>query len=148
MLAYAGSGLTNNGKFTISNYDASLVYSVTGGTVSGNTITVTDPNGSATVTARAPKGLADSSATTLMLHAADQGYTITIGFQCYGNGGGCVNNHCGCGTYHTAAEGWAYTGWWACCEGRSYYWNSYSGSGYTWSGTDYTNGQGEWWKIA
>ena len=60
----------------------------------------------------------------------------------------CAGGGCGCGTFHTAGA-FAYTGFWACCapgyDETGYY--SFTSTGYTWSGADYTNGSGEWYKI-
>lgn len=153
-LAYAGSGTNDNGKFTITNYDPSFVYTATGGTVSGNILTVTNPSSSATLTARTPKGLAASSGRTATRLAAStsQYYTQTGPFQCYYSGS-CASQCGGCGTYYSQDQ-WnpndgSPAGFYACCDQG--YWTTYyvnqAGSGYTWSGADYTNGQGEWWKI-
>lgn len=147
-LSYAGSGTTNNGKFTITNYNSSYIYTATGGTVASDVLTVTATTGSAVLTAKSPKGLTQSASITAYRKAPTQTFVQTAPFQCYGNASGCTSSCCGCGTYHTAAEGWPYTGWWACCACGYYVYDSYTSQGYTWSGADYTNGQGEWWKIA
>lgn len=151
-LSYAGSGTSDNGKFTITNYDATYIYTVTGsGSVSGNTLTVTNANTSVTLTARAPKGLTASTGVIAERKAAAQSYVVVTPFQCYGCASPgfqapcCAPGPCGCGTFH--ATGFAYSGFWACCEERSYFYINYASQGYTWGGSDYTNGQGEWWKI-
>lgn len=149
-LSYAGSGTTDNGKFTITNYDASYTYTVSGGTLSGSTLTVTSATGSATISAITPKGLSSSASRTAYRHAADQ--TSVAFTQCYNPCGNCrtdVNPHtwsCGCGSGCNDAGGGQ---WGDCiCRGPGYsYWNNYGTSGYTWSGSNYTNGSGEWWKI-
>lgn len=150
-LSYAGSGTTNNGKFTITNYDSSYTYTCSGGTISGNQVTVTATTGSATVTATTPKGLSASAPVTPSRHAWDQTYVAYT--QCYNPCGNCrtdVNPHtwgCGCGSGCNDSGGGA---WGDCiCRGPGYYYaNNYGPSGYTWSGSDYNNGSGEWWKIA
>lgn len=155
-LSYSGSGTSNNGKFRITNYDVSAIYTASGGTVGYDAglgyyvLTVTASTGSATLTAQTPKGLQASSSVTASRHAADK---TTVAFtQCYNPCGNCntsVNPNtwsCGCGSGCNDAGGGQ---WGACvCRGPGYeYWNNYAGSGYTWSGSDYTNGSGEWWKI-
>ena len=150
-LTYLGSGTTNLGKFRIANYDASLTYVVTGGTRSGDEVTVTASTGSATITAQAPKGLVASSPAVAERKAPDQ--TSVPYTQCYNPCGDCntsVNPNtwsCGCGSGCNDSGGGA---WGVCiCRGPGYsYWNNYSGSGYGWSGSDYTNGQGEWWRVS
>ena len=148
-LVYAGSGTTNNGKFTIENYDASLTYTVTGGTRSGATITVTDANGTASVTARSGKSVSESPAGSAQRKAATQYRVVTSPSQCYYSGS-CASQCGGCGTYY-AAGAWApgsAAGFYSCCDQGYYVYDNYTGSGYTWGGSDYTNGQGEWWKIS
>ena len=159
-LTYAGSGLSNMGKFTIGGvgnpHDATYIYTPSGGTVASNVLTVTATTGSATLTAKAPKGLTVSTGVIAERKAAAQGeeFVATGTFACYGcssPGHGapcCAPGPCGCGTFHTAG-GFAYTGFWACCTPgyTNYYWINYGPQGYTWGGSDYTNGQGEWWKI-
>ena len=152
-LSYAGSGTTNNGKFTITNYDATYIYTATGGTVASNVLTVTDTTGSGVLTAKSPKGLSQSASVTAYRQAPTQTFIATGPFACHGcsspgpSAPCCAPGPCGCGTFHNASEGWAYTGYWACCTPGYYVYDSYVSQGYTWSGTDYTNGQGEWWKI-
>jgi hypothetical protein len=159
-LSYSGSGTSNNGKFRITDYSSGYVYTASGGTVSYDSglgywvFTVTDASGSGTLTARSIKSSATSSAITAYRQAA---YTTPVfiatgSFACYGCAAVLPNTCCapgpfGCGTYH--ATGFDYSGFWAC--GTPGYYNypyaNLSGSGYTWSGTDYTNGAGEWWKT-
>lgn len=155
-LQYSGSGTSNNGKFQITNYNSSYTYSVSGGSVSYDSglglyvFTVSSTTGSGTISARSPKSISDSSSITAWRHVPDQ--TSVPFIQCYNPCGNCntsVNPHtwsCGCGSGCNDSGGGA---WGDCvCRGPGYsYWNSYSSSGYTWSGSDYTNGQGEWWKI-
>lgn len=146
-LTYAGSGTSNNGKFTIDNYDATYIYTVTGsGSVSGNTLTITNANASVTLTAKSPKGLTTSSGVVAERKAA---VLINVPYTQYNNPcGDCrtdVNpNTWTCGCVGADAGG----GQWGVCicrgPGYSYYENQ---PGYNWSGNDYTNGQGEWWKV-
>lgn len=156
-LSYAGSGTSNNGKFTITNYDATYIYTATGtGSVSGNTLTISNANASSTLTARAPKGLTSSAGVIAERKAATQSqvFVATGPFECHGcssPGHGapcCAPGPCGCGTFHQAG-GFPYTGFWACCEPGYfiYPFDNYAGQGYTWGGSNYTNGQGEWWRI-
>lgn len=145
-LTYSGSG-----AFTIGNYDASYVYSVSGGTRSGNVITVSGATGTATVTARPPKGLTASASASAERKAPDQYYVVTSPFQCY-HSASCASQCGGCGTYY-AQDAWnpndgSAQGFYSCCDQRVYYYNNYSSSGYSWSGSNYTNGSGEWWKIS
>jgi hypothetical protein len=150
-LSYAGSGTTNNGKFTLTSpaYNATYTYTVTGGTVAGNVVTVTAATGSAAVTAKAPKGLAQSGTVTAYRQAP---VYVNVPFtQCYNPCGDCntgVNPHtwsCGCGSGCNDSGGGA---WGDCiCRGPGYSYYQNFGPSYTWSGSDYTNGAGEWWKI-
>lgn len=146
-LSYAGSG-----TFTITNYDASYVYTVTGsGSRSGATLTVTVATGDATITARFPTSVTESPSATAYRHAPTQ--TSVAFTQCSNPCGNCntgVNPHtwsCGCGSGCNDSGGGA---WGDCiCRGPGYsYYDNYSGSGYSWSGSDYTNGSGEWYKTA
>lgn len=157
-LSYAGSYATNNGKFRITNYDDTNVYTVTGGTVQYDsglgfyTFYVTAGTGSGTIKARAAKGVTDTTTVTAYRHVADQ---TTVAFtQCYNPCGNCntsVNPNtwsCGCGSGCNDAGGGQ---WGACvCRGPGYsYWNNYGPSGYTWSGGNYSSdgSNGEWWRI-
>lgn len=155
-LSYAGSGLSNNGIFTILNYNSTYIYTVTGsGYISGNTLIVSSSTASASIVAKSPKGLSNSSSITAFRQAPTQGsyYVQTAPYECHGCPATlpntcCAPGPCGCGTYHTAGA-FPYNGFWACCDQGYYvyYYNSFTSSGYTWGGNDYTNGQGEWWKI-
>lgn len=160
--SYAGSGTSNNGKFTITNYSSSLIYNISGsGSISTNTLTVTGATSSIILTATAPKGLSASSGITTFRQAATStaySYFVATGpSTCYGCSAPlghaapcCAPGPCGCGTFHTAGA-FPYTGFWACCPpgytATGYTQDNYAGSGYTWSGNDYTNALGEWWKI-
>lgn len=149
-LSYLGSGTTNNGKFSITNYNSSFIYNITGGTRSDSTITVTAATGSATITARSPKGFVDSPSIAAFRQAATQYFVETVPFRCYecGSPPCCAPGCCGCGTcYYDSNNGFGKSGCFACCPCGYYAYTNYSGSGYTWSGSNYTNGQGEWWKI-
>lgn len=157
-LSYAGSGNSNNGIFTILNYNSTNVYTVNGsGYVSGNTLIVSSSTASASLVSRTAKGLSNSVTVTAFRQAPTQGsyYVQTAPYQCHGCSAPqgfaapcCAPGPCGCGTFHTAGA-FPYTGFWACCDQGYYvnYYNSFTSSGYTWGGNDYTNGQGEWWKI-
>lgn len=156
-LTYRGSGTSNLGKFQVTNYDATFQYDATGGTLAYDAglaawvFTVTASTGSGVLKAKSAKGLTFSASVTAYRHVADQTYVAFT--QCYNPCGNCrtdVNPHtwsCGCGSGCNDSGGGA---WGDCiCRGPGYsYWNNYSGSGYAWSGSDYTNGSGEWWKIA
>ena len=160
-LTYAGSGTTNNGQFTITNYDSTFTYTISGtGSRSTNTLTVTNATSSVTLTATSPKGLTASSSVTCARQAATStpySYFVATGpSACHGCSAPlghaapcCAGGGCGCGTFH--ASGFAYPGFWACCApgytATGYTQNSYTGSGYTWGGSDYTNALGEWYKI-
>jgi len=158
-LTYAGSYSTNKGIFRLTNYDATNVYTLTGGTIQYDaglaswTFYVTATTGSGTIKATAAKGLVDTATVTAYRHVADQ--TSVAFTQCYNPCGNCntgVNPNtwsCGCGSGCNDSGGGA---WGACiCRGPGYsYWNTYAGSGYTWSGGNYAadGSNGEWWKIA
>lgn len=160
-LTYAGSGVSNMGKFIIGGvgnpYDSTYIYTITSGvgSVSGNILTVSNANASVTLTARAPKGLTSSTGVIAERKAPTQGsyFVETSPTQCYGCGSPgfeapcCAPGPCGCGTFHNPGA-FPYSGFWACCnQGYTvYFWNDFRPS-YTWGGSDYNNGQGEWWKI-
>lgn len=147
-LAYAGSGLTNMGKFTITNYDSTYTYVATNGTVTGNTLTLSVKTGSGTLTARSPKGLTASAAVVASLQVPTQTFIATGPVQCYYSPS-CASQCGGCGTYY-AAGAWSpgsAAGFYSCCAPGYYAYDNYASSGFTWGGSDYTNGQGEWWKI-
>lgn len=158
-LTYAGSGTTNNGKFTITNYNSTFTYTISGnGSRSTNTLTVTNATSSVTLTATSPKGLTASSTVTCARQApATYSYFVeTTPFQCYGCSAPqghaapcCAPGPCGCGTFHTAGA-FPYTGFWACCAGGYTVtgYNNFTSTGYTWSGANYNNGSGEWFKIS
>ena len=156
-LTYAGSGTTNNGQFTITNYDSTFTYTISGaGSRSTNTLTVTNTTSSVTLTATSPKGLTASSSVTCARQAATStpySYFVATGpSQCYEVA--CSTcGPCNSGTYYPPG---AWTpedsgGFWGCCApgytATGYTQNSYTGSGYTWGGSDYTNALGEWYKI-
>jgi hypothetical protein len=136
------------GKFTITNHDATYIYTATGGTVASNVLTVTATTGSSTLTARAPKGLTASTGVVAERKAPTQTYIQTAPFQCYYNPS-CASQCGGCGTYY-AAGAWGPgepAGFYSCCDQGYFVYDNYAGSGFTWGGSNYTNGQGEWWKI-
>jgi hypothetical protein len=147
-LTYAGSGTSNNGKFTISNYNATFIYTIASGSgsVSGNTLTVTNATSSVTLTARAPKGTVASPGVIAERKAA---VLISVPFTQYFNPCGDCTNAPGFWTWTCGCVGADAGGgqWGECiCRGPGFsYWENQPG--YNWSGNDYTNGQGEWWKI-
>jgi hypothetical protein len=108
--------------------------------------------GSATLTARAPKGFAASSTITASRLAAAQSsyYVQTAPVQCY-NSGSCASQCGGCGTFYEPGNPtWnGVGGFWSCCDQGyfQFFYINYAGSGYTWGGSNYTNGSGEWWRI-
>jgi len=149
-LTYAGSGLSNMGKFTITNHDATYIYTATGGTVASNVLTVTASTGSATLTAKAPKGLTNSPSIVAYRQAA---VLTTVPFTQYNNPcGDCVQTGpnendwvWSCGCVGASADGGIYGP--CICRGPGYSYYENYGPTYTWGGSDYTNGQGEWWRI-
>lgn len=149
-LSYLGSGITNLGQFNITNYNSSFIYNITGGTRSDSIITVTGGTGSATISARSPKGFVDSPVITAFRQAPTQYFVETVPFRCYecGSPPCCAPGCCGCGTCYYDSNNFAgKPGCFACCACGYFAYTNYSGSGYAWSGANYTNGQGEWWKI-
>lgn len=162
-LSYAGSGTTNNGKFTITNYNSSFIYTVTSGngTVSGNTLTVTVATGNATLVAKSPKGFTNSPGIIAYRQAATQyAYFVETGpFTCYrcDGQGCCAPGCCGCGTCYSETSDdpndnippvvTYYCLACCACGYTAYAWTNYGPQGYTWSGSNYNNGSGEWWKI-
>ena len=154
-LTYAGSGTTNNGQFTITNYDSTFTYTISGaGSRSTNTLTVTNTTSSVTLTATSPKGLTASSSVTCARQAATStpySYFVSTGPTTCQWCASCCPGPSGCGTTHLnpatgtiqfllcSSPGYTATG---------YTQNSYTGSGYTWGGSDYTNALGEWFKIS
>lgn len=144
-ISYTG----NSGQFTINNYDPTFIYTITGnGSRSGNTVSVTVLSGSCVITAKAPKGVSPSTSTTLFRQ--NRTYTtINVPFtQYYNPCGDCrtdVNpNSWSCGCVGADAGGGQ---WGVCiCRGPGYSYqqeDSYSGSGYTFSGSG-----NEWYKVS
>ena len=156
------------GQFSISNYNPGIIYVptlITGsGTATLNTstgrFTLSAPDSRFSVIAKYGVGAPESDARFMERKApvqVDNSYFVeTSPFQCYGCGAPegfaapcCAPGPCGCGTFHQAGA-FPYTGFWACCAGGyiqpSFYWQNF-GPSYTWSGSDYTNGQGEWYKL-
>lgn len=153
-LSYAGSGLSNNGIFTISNYNSTYIYTVTGsGYISGDTLIVSSSTASASIVAKSPKGLLNSSSVTAFRQAPT--YVGSTSYFCTVSGNGATLTCCNQwgNQYYTwtcppGSNGGG--GQWGVnvCGTTCYttpYWVDYSG--YTWSGANYTNGQGEWYKI-
>lgn len=151
VLQYLGVGTTGLGTFRIVDYStAEWTYAVTGpGTLNGDILTVTPTTGSAGVYATNAAG----SGPTRTAYRQQWTQTSVPYTQCYNPCGDCRTDtnpntwSCGCGSGCNDSGGGQ---WGACvCRGPGYtYADNYSGAGYQWSGTDYTNGQGEWWKIA
>lgn len=149
-LTYAGSGTTNNGKFTITNYNSSFIYSVSGnGSITSNTLTVNSATTSVNLTVKSPKGVSFSSSITAFRQAATQ-YFVQTGAPYCCNDGFCAGCFGGCGTFYAAGKWCAECGdgYWSCGTPGYNAYTNYSANGYTWSGSNYTNGQGEWWKIS
>jgi hypothetical protein len=89
---------TATGEFTITNYDASLTYTLSSGSRTNDKVTLPSADQSATVTAKSPKGLVNSPATYIERKAkttyAKTEYVgtnwYTHGFPCHSsNVGGC-----------------------------------------------------------
>ena len=57
---------TAQNQFTITNYDPTLTYTVTGGSRSGNIVTISSVGTTATVKSSYPRGLATSAARSLL----------------------------------------------------------------------------------
>ena len=161
VVAYLGSGASNLGLFEVSNTVPGAEYIATN-ISGGGSATASVVNGkvrfqlsSATsrwsVKARYAAGAPESAVDYMERKSPDQ--TSVPYTQCYNPCGDCntsVNPNtwsCGCGSGCNDSGGGA---WGVCiCRGPGYsYWNNYSGSGYGWSGSDYTNGAGEWWKTS
>ncbi len=148
-LTYAGSGTTNNGQFTITNYNSTFTYTISGtGSRSTNTLTVTNTNSSVTLTATSPKGLTASSIVTCSRQApTTYSYFVATGpSECH------FSESYNGGTYYAAYAfgGDPRAGFYACYP-PGYYatgYNSFTSTGYTWGGSDYSNGSGEWFKIS
>lgn len=140
------------GQFTISNYNSSFIYTASNGTVSSGVLTIPTATGSSTLIAKAPKGLSNSSSATIYRQAASQSsYFVATGpAQCLYSSGP-IGGFCGPGTLYAAGVwGPGEPAGYYCCGTPGYYVNyyiNYGTSGYTWSGSDYTNGVGEWYKI-
>lgn len=137
-------------QFTITDYDATLEYTVSGGTRSGAVITVTTTGVTATVTAKYPRAVLASSARQMLTAAhgivldsvasnpgstgcgprgdiACPGGTVTgTGGDTYVRGPGTVGDYCG-GSCPGNCYGLFGTCWY-------YHWTDYSGSGYTQQG--------------
>ena len=155
----------STGVFSISNYNPTLIYTATlttgSGTATLNTstgrYTLSAADSRFSVVAKYGAGAPESDA-DFMERKAPIPYTYRVAtgpYACHGCSAPlghaapcCAGGGCGCGTFHTAGA-FAYTGFWACCapgyDETGYY--SFTSTGYTWSGADYTNGSGEWYKI-
>jgi len=146
-LQYLGSGTSNLGQFRINPFDSSYIYTVSGnGSLSGDILFVTVSNGTATLTARAPKGTTQSASITAERKAP---VLVNVPFQqAFDPCGDCrtdVNPNswtCGCIGWDTGGGQWGV----CICRGPGFsYWENQPG--YNWSGSDFNNGQGEWWRI-
>jgi hypothetical protein len=148
-IAYSGPLNTATHQFTISNYDATYIYTVANATQSTSTVTLSAATVTGQVSAKSPKGTTASTIAYPETKAPDTTYVPFV--QCYNPCGNCntsVNPHtwsCGCGSPCGDSGGGA---WGDCiCRGPGYsYWNNY-GPTYTWSGSNYTNGTGEWYRV-
>lgn len=157
-VAYAGSGTTNNGKFTITNYGASLTYTLTfvSGTNSGasrasDTVTVNAVNSRYSIAASYGAGLVSSPAYVERKAAVQSSYFVPTGPPECLYSPGPISGFCGPGTYYPEG-GWGpgEPAGYYCCGTPGYYvyyYENFGPSGYTWSGSDYTNGAGEWYKL-
>jgi hypothetical protein len=141
-----------SGKFTITNYDSSFTYTASNGTIASGVITIPTATGSSTLAARSSKGLSNSTPATIFRQVAVQSsyFTATGPAQCLYSSGP-IGGFCGPGTYYAAgAWGPGEPAGFYCCGTPGYttfYYVDYAPSGYTWSGANYTNGAGEWYKI-
>lgn len=149
-LSYAGSGTTNNGQFTITNYDSTFTYTISGtGSRSTNTLTVTNATSSVTLTATSPKGITSSSTVTCARQApTTYSYFVATGSVSCIWCNSCCPGPNGCGTVHFNPD--VGQNQFLLCTTPGYYatgYNSFTSTGYTWGGADYNNGLGEWFKI-
>lgn len=152
-LTYAGSGTTNNGKFTITNYDSTFTYTISGtGSRSTNTLTVTNATSSVTLTATSPKGLTASSTVTCARQApTTYSYFVSTGPTTCQWCPSCCSGPNGCGTVHFNPDASPPGNQYFLCSSPGYTasgYNSFTSTGYTWGGADYSNGSGEWFKIS
>lgn len=154
-LSYYGT----TGKFQITNYNSSYIYTISSGTRSGSIVTLPGANTSATIKAQSFSGGDFSPTTTYEQKSAryteDTRYSYPCGTAC----DTCQNCGCecaggGCGCYPNASQSWGQCG----CPGTMCWYGSYEcncrttycsgGSapslinepGYTWTGL-------EWYKI-
>ncbi len=150
-LTYAGSGTTNNGQFTITNYNSTFTYTISGtGSRSTNTLTVTNTNSSVTLTATSPKGLTASSIVTCSRQApTTYSYFVSTGPTTCQWCPSCCPGPYGCGTQHFNPDAGEVQ--FLLCSSPGYNatgYNSFTSTGYTWGGADFNNGSGEWFKIS
>lgn len=144
-LAYTGER-----QFTISDYDSTLTYTLSGCTRVGNVITVTTTGVTATVTAQYPRGLLESAARS-MLTAAHARVLDSVQQTFSSAGCGPRSNSCCSSTWIMDVNGTTCGGapgtqgsWTECggsCPGNCYgyfnvqcwswHWTDYSASGYT-----------------
>jgi hypothetical protein len=141
---------TAEGQFTITNYDANLVYAVSGATRTGNLLTSVS-NG-ATITTAYAVGATTSNVSTMNVLANARVLTTSIGVTNTGCGprpdiccpdGRILNTSgqvCGGSPGSLAPDSFCDVGFGAPCPGNCYqltvtcynwYWTDYSGSGYT-----------------
>lgn len=156
VMTYLGSGTTNNGLFEVSNTASGVDYFATN-ISGGGSATKTTVNGKVRfqlsaspsrwkVEARYAVGAPVSAADYMERKPAQRAEYD----QWYNPCGDCntsVNPNtwtCGC------VGGDAGGGQWGVCICRRYpgSYINYGGSGYSWSGSDYTNGSGEWYKVS
>lgn len=129
------------GQFIISNYDPSLIYTVTAGTVSGSTITVvTNTTVQSSIVAYTQKGVTASSARTFERRTPTQSY-VQVGTA----PGSCSYlPHCGsCGNCASCAQCTPSGGLCIYCSGGGPIY------GYVPDPvpSGFTESYGEWWKI-
>lgn len=132
------------GQFIIDNYDSSLRYEVTSGTVSGNTITVaTNTTVQSSIVAYTQKGVVASAARTLERRTPTQSY-VQVGT----NPGTCSYYPICGGPYDTGAGCTS-----SCGSGSGGLCISCSGGGPIYGyvpdpvPSGFTASYGEWWKI-
>ena len=127
------------GAFTITNYDATLTYTVSGSSSrTGSTFNVTSTSGSGSLSSTTPKGTNSPGSVTAYRLPYGQTYIATS--PVYTHYSTSYNG----GTYY-AANQWSPgspAGFYAVYADGYYVTTNYSGSGYTFNST-----YNEWWKI-
>lgn len=160
IMEYLGSGTSNNGLFQVSNTVAGAEYvatNVSGGGSATQTVVsgkvrfqLSSANSRWSVKARWAAGAPESAVDYMERKAATQ-YFVQTGnpYCCYDPG--CASCFGGCGTYY-AQDQWnpndgSPAGYYSCGTPGYYAWTNNAPT-YNWSGSNYTNGQGEWWRVS